>query len=229
MNARIIKSVVSGRLDQNPVMQGVLIKCLSKLEKRERGISSDRGRTAHAGAKELSLVEEAAMTLAICGSNRPLCAQLGMNATPIRIKVDDLPARGLPNPALAITNQQWMEENLNLADLLYPRGPEMKPRRLMVAMDATYLLKGLQQVNMRGQIGLIGGPWRPEDASQALLEIGSGVRRTPKAPQIMEFLAWDPMAKHSNPVSLTSMPMALKVPKRSENGTLTHAGNWEAW
>ena len=38
-------------------------------------------------------------------------AQLGMNAIPIRIKVDDFPARGLPNslPWLAMINKQWME------------------------------------------------------------------------------------------------------------------------
>ena len=50
-------------------------------------------------------------------------------------------------------------------------------------------------------------------------------RKTPKTPQIIEFLTWDPMAKHLNPVSCQWRWRFLN----SLRAVLTHAENWEAW
>lgn len=130
----------------------------------------------------------------------------------------------LPNPALALMHEEQMEENVLLADQSYARSPSMKSRRLMVAMDATYLLRGLQQMMVRGKAGLVGLPWRPQEAEpKAFVPVKSVPKKEERAPQILEFLCWDPMAVNSFLVSLASMPMSLKAPKLSDSSTLTHS------
>lgn len=228
MNAKIAKACVSGRLDKNPMVQGLLIQCLAKLEKEERGIQTLRGRVSVANETERRLLADAALSLAVAGGNRMLCEQLGQKVTPPRVRLEELPSLGLPNPALALMYPDQINENLKAIDARFPRAENTRARRLICGIDATYLLKTISQFSIKGQAGLVGGPWSPEDQSQAFISLSSVSASCQKAPLMMEFLCWNPCSIRNDTYSVAAMPMSLQAPRRETKSTLTHAGNWEA-
>ena len=73
INAKIAHAAVSGRLEKNPVMQGLLLQCLNRLEREERGVMHNRGRQKASVDLEKALLSEAALSLAILGGNKNLC------------------------------------------------------------------------------------------------------------------------------------------------------------
>ena len=209
-------------------MQGLLVQALERLDREARGLSL-RGRKEKCKDSDTRhrLVQDAAMSLAVLGGNKTLCVELGQAITPPRVRVDMLPERGLPNPALSLMSSEQLEENMTLVDQHFPRSPEMKSRRLIVAMDATYLTKSLSQMSLKGKVGLVGACWSPQDESQALLPLNSVSKCANKAPVIMEMIAWDPCAKHLQTFSIASMPMGLAAPQQDGTSTLTHLKNLE--
>lgn len=155
--------------------------------------------------------------------------ELGQKKTKAKIEMSDLEALGLPDPSLALMemNREQLEKNFILIDQKYGRSEATRSRRLILAMDATYLLKGLTQHRRGEECRLIGGPWSPSDESNCWVELGQNSSSLPRAPIMMEWLLWDPNAVHKLSLSAASMPMSLKPPK-SEDETLVHAGNWES-
>ena len=228
LNVQIAQAAVSGRLDKNPMMQGLLVQCLNKIEKQERRVHSNRGRPASSCSDTgLRLVEDAAMNLAIAGGNRQLCEQLGQKVTPPRIRLEDLESHSLPNPALALmkVNEEQLEQNFTLVDAKFPRSDKMPARRLLCAVDCTYLLRSLCQVKMKDEAGLVGAPWRPSDETKAFLPLSEGGRKSEKACVMLECVTWDPCSPHNKETySVAAMPMALSAPAM-ENQPLTHSGN----
>lgn len=108
MNAEMASALVCGRLNANPYMQGILSQCLITLEKRERGVNSLRGRPASQSQTQRDLLQDAALQLAIAGQNKLLARELCQKLTPPRVKLDDLAAMSLPNPALSLMNRSQL-------------------------------------------------------------------------------------------------------------------------
>ena len=163
----IAKAALDGQLDSNPFVQCIMLKCLSKIEKNDRGVS-DRGRKACVSETERRLMEGAAFTLALAGGNRELAVELGQHVTPLRMHCDLLLPMGQPNPALLLRScaKKQLCQNMQLLDQRFARSPKMKSRRLVLALDQTYLDKTLNQGSVEGTRGLLGGTWRPRQEGQ---------------------------------------------------------------
>ena len=228
VNAMIARAAVTQKLDAHPMMQGILVRCLRRLDKESRGITSNRGRTACLNETEHRLVQDAALSLAVAsGANRRLLVDLGQNARSPTIQLHDLPGMSLPNPMLALMCEDQLSENATLVDQLFGRLPTSPAKRLVVAVDCTYLLRAHSQMKYQGVPGLVGGPWSPTSEAEAFLNLDSLPDKAAKAPVMLEAVTWDPAAARRSTFSLASMPMSLAA----QQGTFpskTHAGNHEA-
>ena len=236
MNVAIANAAVSGKLDSNPFMQGILMQLLRRISKQERGITSHRGRLPSCSQTEHDLISNAAFTFALAGGNQTLALELGQNLTPPKLRLEDLEGMGLPNPFLALRDPTRLQSNFDLIDKVHERLPHQHPRRLICAIDCTYLQRSFCQVKCDGVPGLIGAPWRVGEASEdrsfmALTKIPPDGLQTPKAGLILEALVWDPMAKHQLCLSAGSVPMSLKAEteekaKRNHGKFETCPNNW---
>lgn len=208
-------------------MQGILVQCMTKLEREERGILSNRGRKLKSCSDaERSLLQDAALSLSIAGGNKALLMELKQNVTKPKILMESLPEHGLPNPALSLMSEDQVQQNLTLIDQFYPRSDKASARRLILAMDATYLLRATCQYFLNGKAGVLGGCWSTV-SSEAFLPFDTVRSNVNKAPVMQEFLCWDPCGFKKRTLSLASMPMSLAAPKSDDQDTLTHAGNME--
>ncbi len=227
INLSIAVAAASGKLEQNPFMQGLLVKCLRTLEREEKGLST-RGRHGHSEL-ERNLISDAALTLSMSSKGSPgLAKSLGQRASPPKVYLDDLLGYSLPCPALALLDEKDLHTNLEIVDQRYYRASGEPARRLIVAVDHTYLQRSIQQIQLRGKRGLVGGCWWPSDPSMAFLdfdELPDDPLSCSKAPLMLEMLAWCPYQQRKECFSLASMPMSLK-PKNSEQ---RNSGNFESW
>lgn len=233
INAKIATACLNGTFNKDGFLQGLLLQCLQRLEKEERGIRTLRGRRGNELVGERSLIEDAALTLAISGGNKAVCKELGQRSTAVRIQTEDLPRLSLPNPTLALLkgNEEQLKENVTLIDQRFARMPGENKRRLMMAVDATYLQKGLVQMKMGDRAGLVGGGWSIEDEAGAFLPLADldKVERPEKASQMMEFLLWNPhMPGVRETYSLASVPTRLAATMTDATASKTHAGNLES-
>lgn len=226
VNMTIATAAATGKLESNPTLQGLMVKMVRTLERNERGVST-RGRH---GKSELerTLVADAALTLCLAsGGNQHLATKLGQSASPPRFFLDDLVGRSLPCPALALLDPEYLMLNCELVDQRFSRSGGEPVRRLMVALDHTYLQRSLQQIQLRGKRGLVGAAWWPGDASRAFLDmecLPQDVFKSIKAPLMLEILSWDPNStSRKETFSLASMPTSL-TPKNEEE---KNRGNYE--
>ena len=82
--------------------------------------------------------------------------------------------------------------------------------RLVVAFDATYVTKTLNQFHVHGMRGMIGGTWWPgEGVNNAWVDLERDVDmgKVAKASTMLEFLSWDPSSRKKLPLSLCSVPL----------------------
>lgn len=226
VNMTIATAAATGKLESNPTLQGLMVKMVRTLERNERGVST-RGRH---GKSELerTLVADAALTLCLAsGGNQHLATKLGQSASPPRFFLDDLVGRSLPCPALALLDPEYLMLNCELVDQRFSRSGGEPVRRLMVALDHTYLQRSLQQIQLRGKRGLVGAAWWPGDASRAFLDmecLPQDVFKSIKAPLMLEILSWGPNStSRKETFSLASMPTSL-TPKNEEE---KNRGNYE--
>ena len=231
VNLTIARAAATGRLDSNPFIQGLLLKCIRTMDRDERG-ASHRGRAGKASALEQALVGDAALTLfmAVGGNNKILANKLGQNVSAPRLFLDELPARSLPLPTLALStsNAKQLEQNAVLIDQQFWRGPGMPAQRLFCGVDHTYLQKALTQISVHDRRGLVGGCWWPDHEEEAFMEFDSlpeDVSAKKKATLMLECLCWDPAAPHKLCFSLASQPMSLASRK---TGDRENQGNWDA-
>ena len=232
-NVQIAQAAVSGKLDSNPMVQGILMACLRRIGKEERGVTSHAGRHPSCTQTEHDLISNTAFSFALAGGNRELALDLGQNLRPPSLKLEDLAGFGLPNPLLALcpSRSSQLQSNLELIDQQYERAPDQKTRRLMAALDCTYLQKSFCQLKIEEEAGLIGAAWHPmatEDRSfMSLSNMPADGLKTPKAPLMLEVLTWDPTARHNRTLSAAAMPMALK-PMQEQKAVRNH-GKWASW
>lgn len=231
MNLKIASAVVNGHLDRNAFCQGLLAKCVSTLEKQRRGIHTQRGRTASLNEAEDRLIQDAALSLALAGGNSSLAKSLGQNVSCPRFSPEDLPTKfSLPNPMLALMDKEQLLLNIDLVDKLFARSPSAPQRRLILAIDHTYLQRVMVQMKWQGRAGLIGRPWKPDTPDDAFIPLDNippGCLKQKKASLMLECLVWDPVAANRQAYSLASMPMSLERSKQKQM-TLTKQGNLEA-
>lgn len=225
VNCKIAQAAVTGKLDKNQFIQGILVQCIHRLDREERGVSM-RGRRKETSTAEMNLLEDAALSFSLAGGNKVLAQQLGQRAKPSSFLLESMRSRGLPNPGLALMHPEQLEQNFELVDHLFPRGPDAKVRRLMMAVDATYLLRQLAQCTVQGHAGLVGGCWSTINDEDAFIKVKEAGRKVEKAPQILEFAVWGPCSYRKETYSVCSMPLSLSAPKNGTE-TQTHAGNWE--
>ena len=224
VNVAIAHAAVTDKLSGNPFIQGLLLKCMTRLDRESRGIETNRGRAPKRSETESSLIADAAITLAVAGGNKLLLKELGQNQTCPRINAEDLPSWSLPNPCLALMHQDQLRQNIELVDQQFPRAPSTPTQRLICAMDGTYLQKALQQMKFRGVAGLVGGPWSPHDESLGFIPLDKVPDSAPYAHCMVQFLVFDPAAEHRKSFPIASMPMGL-APPVPEGCTKSHAGN----
>lgn len=231
MNLKIAKSAMSGQFNNNPFVQGLLVQLMATLDKQERGITTLRGRPSQKNETENRLLEEACLSFALAGGNSGLAKQLGQKTSSPKIDCDSLLALSLPNPMLSLSNPAHISENSQIVDRLFPRLADGPVRRLIMAVDHTYLQKGLIQSKLRGVRGLVGGAWSPESPETAFLPFDNiqpgDTTNTPKASMMLECLVWDPCTIKRGSFSLASAPMTLKRKKEETDMTLVKQGNLE--
>ena len=132
--------------------------------------------------------------------------------------------------ALHSSHQEQLISNVDMLDQLYHRSPTMPKRRLIMAIDHTYLEPVLVQARIKGVAGTIGGPWSPGQEEHCFVETGSVDRATLKvgrATMMLECLVWDPESTKKQCYSLASMPMSLKRSKKVDM-TLVKEGNLDS-
>ena len=224
VNMSIAAAAASGKLEANPLVQGILVKCVRTLERQEKGLST-RGRHGHTEV-ERNLIADAALTLCLSGTgNKGLAKSLGQNSEPPRVFLDDLVPKSLPCPALALLSSEFLAQNCELVDQRFSRCENEPACRLIVAVDHTYLQRSLQQIKLRGQRGLVGGCWWPADKTVTFMnfdDLPENPLQAPKAPLMLEMLAWCPYQTKKQCYSLASMPMSL-APK---TGEVRNQGNY---
>ena len=227
VNAKIASAAVSGRLDRNPFVQGLLCQLINRIDKEDRGVCVTRGRCKSLSETEERLLTDAALSLAVAGGNKALSIQLGQKQRKATVCLEDLESLGLPNPALSLMFEDQLATNLKLIDQMYERPPSGASRRLIVAMDATYLLKTISQHRRGDEVRLCGGPWSPSNETLCWVELEKCSSKMPKAQVMMEYLAWNPYSRKKLTLSIAAMPMALAPVKVDLAETQVHAGNWE--
>ena len=235
LNIAVADFAVMGRMDAEPLLQGLLVQFMQKLDRSERGVS-ERGRRKALSETARSLAADSAITISMLAGNRNLAKTLAQNTKPPPIVLEKLSERGLPNPMLALmsTAAEQLEENIQLIDQAFPRPPGASPCRLICAVDHTYLVKSFAQATWKGEAGLVGGFWTAMEEEAAWMPFSSlpeGATKMPKANLMLECLVWDPMTQTRRTFSCAEMPMKLKATLN----TLTSehpdrkAGNRDSW
>ena len=75
-NLRLASAHLGGAFNASPLLQGISLQCLRKLDKEARNIQTMRGRKCKESSAEASLVEDAGLTLAMACCNKALARQL---------------------------------------------------------------------------------------------------------------------------------------------------------
>lgn len=228
VNAKIASAAVSGKLEQSPLIQGILCRLIGRLDKRSRGMNTEHGRTKACSETETRLLEGAASTLAVLGASTAVCSELGQRKTKERVDLDTLLSMGVPNPCLTLLYQSQLEENLIVIDQAFPGDDKIPARRLVLGLDCTYLTKSMCQHRIRETAGLVGAPYSTSNPGLAFTPISKRKSSLPKAPLMLEMLMWDPNHRSKVAFSLGGMPVSLSAPQ-IEGETNAYSGNWEPW
>ena len=191
------------------------------------------GRPADATATEDQLMADAAFTFALAGKNRELALRLGQRLRPPAITTEDLAKLGLPNPTLALakSNGEQLRRNLQFVHQKISLAEHQDERRLVCAIDHTYLTRQLCQTKIGGKAGLVGIGWLPHGDEECFYDFDAmpkSAAKAPAAPLMLECLVWSPVEKQQRCFSIASMPMALKSNLPSSECRTRNTGKWVA-
>eukprot|EP00435_Cladocopium_sp_Y103_P055676 s553_g18.t1 len=116
INVEIAQASLSGKLQNHPLLQGLILSCLKMLDRQERGLQmtgrDDEGSLQFTDEVRY-LVQEAGCQLAILGCNKHILQKFGLRQRP---KVPDLTDSGLPTPMIALQSAEMVRENMLLID-----------------------------------------------------------------------------------------------------------------
>ena len=206
--------VASGALHEHPVVQGILVAAIEQAERAKRGTSGMRG--LQLSQLELSMMAEAGVSMAMAASNLHLVQQFGLSFTIPRLALNNMFAKSLPEPFLAQLNLEGLQHNCMLienqlavprtSDTLSSAKPSKPARFLTLALDKTYILKGIDIIQLRAGRGYVGTAFDPapkagasdvDDGSKGFLPLKSppapeaGSADSETAPGAPEPLKWD--------------------------------------
>lgn len=191
------------------------------------------GRPLASTATEHQLMCDAAFTFAMAGKNKELAAELGQQLRPPPISCESLPREGLPNPAMALSEAraEQLRDNLQMIHQKFEMVANQQERRLVCALDHTYLARQMCQAKVNGKAGLLGAAWNPcgDDEEKCFLPFATMPRdgsRTPAAPLMLEALCWNPCEEKNRCFSICSMPMALKADVAGMEVKARNKGKW---
>ena len=152
LNLKLGSQVACGALNEHPVVQGVLIAAVEMSLRKARG--STTMRQLQVSDVEKALMIEAGVCISLAANNNHLLREFGLAWTAPKLPLSNMQGHGLPDPFLAVASPEVLQKNALLIDgLLPPRG---HCRRLTMALDKTYLLKGLDIVQVRQGRGYVG-------------------------------------------------------------------------
>ena len=236
LNLKIADCAVRGQLDSSPFLHGILLQMMRKLDKERRGVSMV-GRPLSSNATEHILIQDAAFEFALMGRHKELAVRLGQSLRPPTLSTEELPSHSLPNPCLALASfrSDILRENLQAINKLFSLAANQQERRLMVAIDHTYLSKQLVQAKLNDQAGLIGPAWSPHDEGrcwQPFSSMADDAAKQPGASLMLECLCWNPCESSKNRTfSICSMPMALKACTKDPDFSVkdSNRGKWVTW
>ena len=131
IDLKLASSVISGRLQGHPLIQGLALQCHRKLDKEERGVGMQGRRSSHTELEEY-LIRDAGVQLAIASGNSTLAREFGLSARAHKVNFEMLSERNLPVPALAVCWPEVLQQNYLLADQRFLR-PQTAPKRSLEA------------------------------------------------------------------------------------------------
>ena len=136
-NLKMASACMTGKLDEHPLIQGLLLQLRRKLDKASRGITSMRGRRDKETQVETEAIKTAGLELAILSGSMCLAREFGLPMASMRTSLDELDKHSLPSPALALVWPEVMESNVRLVDQRYPRGPN-EPKSVLARLAYCY-------------------------------------------------------------------------------------------
>ena len=127
---KIASAAITGDLTRHPLICGLALQCKRQVEKQSRGLENMSGRRSKESEYERALICDAGLSLAICGANTSLAREFGLPGHALKVDLVELAKHSLPQPALALSFPDIMDENFNLADQRYLREDGVPKRAL---------------------------------------------------------------------------------------------------
>ena len=118
MNIAIADASIGGKLQGHPVLQGLALSCLHRLDRESVGASlvGPKGNSSAMSTEQgMLLAQEAGATLALAGASDHLLKIFGSHKPRASIETR-LTSLSLPCPALALGIPGQLEENMTLID-----------------------------------------------------------------------------------------------------------------
>lgn len=228
LELKLASNVAAGALRHHPIVCGMLVAVVEKTRRQSCGIT-------HFKSLSLSSMEEDALNEAACliassSGSHMLLKECGLASRVEKVSLKDPALQGLPDPFLAFASQPLLQDNIRNIERLLPKHPDAvgphASKRLILAMDRTYLLKSVDPVVCRLGKGFVGTAYTnffgdkdsAVDAANGFLPLSQScdlppLHTLPTAKEVCEFLCFDPAspAQKLPPFSLTLCPMTSKV------------------
>ena len=125
VNLSIAQASLSGRMDGNPLLTGLALTALRRMENEEAGItgaeqtrSRIRASSCMASQTARDLAREAGKMLSLAGGNKKLLSMFGADTKPFRSTnyYAELESASLPVPFLSIAKPEDLQQNMRLID-----------------------------------------------------------------------------------------------------------------
>ena len=129
---QVATAAISGQLSDHPIIMGLALQCKRKMEKELRGITTMKGRRSNETEKEMAMIADSGLQLALGACNPGLAKEFGLARSALRISLSELHRYGLPSPALALLFDGVLKSNFELADQRFPRDPEIPKRNMAI-------------------------------------------------------------------------------------------------
>lgn len=72
---KVARGALNGKLHAHPLIHGLTLQCLRKIDKEQKGITTMSGRRGNESEHEALLIANAGLSLAICGGNKQLAKE----------------------------------------------------------------------------------------------------------------------------------------------------------
>jgi hypothetical protein len=169
VNLKLACKVAAGALDAHPMVQGILIACVEQGTRASRGIYNMKG--LKLSDAEMQCMSEAGVALAMAASNKSLLQTFGLSFAAPKLPLSNLFQFGLPEPFLAVDSPDIIKQNSHFIGSSLRAPPSSKQldgdddedlplcpstRHLVLAFDKTYILQGIDLVQLRRGRGYVG-------------------------------------------------------------------------